>query len=271
MFEDTISHYDKTAETYDQQYAAPQWLIHRILTRESLQPYLPRGGLMLDAAAGTGTATPILLSRSRKRRLVSLDASKKMIEEHCSRNRKAIRRGQVFPILGNVLRLPFKNEVFDLVFSEAFPLRVPSLGYLPLRELARVLKTGRYLATSTGTLGNCTIARLLERATDQMLKGSKPRIGIDELRTYVVEGRISWESLFYQFYSLRPSELRDMCRKTGLEVVKITGKPMLAHLLSDKAASILLSRPRSRRQLLELERRLSEEESIIGKIGRAHV
>jgi hypothetical protein len=46
---------------------------------------------------------------------------------------------------------------------------------------------------------------------------------------------------------------------------------MLAHLLSDKAASILLSRPRSRRQLLELERRLSEEESIIGNAGRIQV
>lgn len=271
MLGEIIDYYDKVAETYDQQYASAEWKIRDILTNDYLQPYLPKKERVLNAGAGTGRSTAMLLSNKNQNRMICLDASKKMLGTLRRRHTSLLREGRVLLVLGNVLRLPFKDEVFGFIFLQALPLRVPVFGDLPLRELVRVLKTGSHMAAIVGTIGNSAIAKLLEQATRSIEKGERPRVGLEGIATYLKEGRVGWEMSFYQYYSLKTEQLEELCTKNGLTVVQTIGSPMLVHLLPEKTVEFLFSDPETRGRMLDLEETLSRERSMIGNAGRLEI
>lgn len=102
--------------------------------------------MVLDAGSGTGIVTLGLYSAGYKPACtVTLDLSHNSLDVGRSQFRKdpKTRKQAIAPVQGNVLRLPFADESFDLVMSCGV------LEYVPLEagleELSRVMKKGAKL------------------------------------------------------------------------------------------------------------------------------
>ena len=100
---------------------------------------------VLDLGAGTGIATARLKQRYRKAQVVAADIAPGMLHEARRHSRfwRPIRR-----VAADALRLPFKAQSFDLVFSSLMFqwCDVPDLAFA---EVQRVLKPGGLLLFSS--------------------------------------------------------------------------------------------------------------------------
>ena len=121
--------------------------------RQSVEKYLKsldleidENSLVLDAGSGTGIITLGFQSAGfRPRKTVALDLSFNSLKVACEEFEKDKKTNaeNIAAVQGNVLKLPFADETFDLI------LTCGVLEYVPLedglREMARVLKTGAKL------------------------------------------------------------------------------------------------------------------------------
>ncbi|HEY0658347.1 MAG TPA: methyltransferase domain-containing protein [Pyrinomonadaceae bacterium] len=113
---------------------------------KSLDLQLNENSLVLDAGSGTGIVTLGFEDAGfRTRKIVALDLSFNSLQiarEQFEKD-KGINAKNIASVQGNVLKMPFTDETFDLV------LTCGVLEYVPLddglREMARVLKTGAKL------------------------------------------------------------------------------------------------------------------------------
>ena len=113
---------------------------------KSLDLRLNENSLVLDAGSGTGIVTLGFADAGFPvKKTVALDLSFNSLEIACEQfeKDKKIDAQNIAAVQGNVLKLPFASEIFDLV------LTCGVLEYVPLdeglREMARVLKTGAKL------------------------------------------------------------------------------------------------------------------------------
>ncbi|NOR14146.1 MAG: methyltransferase domain-containing protein, partial [Candidatus Aminicenantes bacterium] len=100
-----------------------------------------RGGLWMDVCSGTGELAQALARSRDDVQVLALDFSLPMLER--ARQKKGLEQG--FFSLGDVTRLPFAENTFDLItISFATRNLNPNPGYLSacLREFCRVLKPG---------------------------------------------------------------------------------------------------------------------------------
>ncbi|MGI8788790.1 MAG: class I SAM-dependent methyltransferase [Pyrinomonadaceae bacterium] len=113
---------------------------------QSLDLKIDENSLVLDAGSGTGIVTlGFQTAGFRPRKCVALDLSfnsLKVSREQFEKDKKTDAKN-ICAVQGNVLKLPFADETFDLV------LTCGVLEYVPvdagLKEFARVLKTGAKL------------------------------------------------------------------------------------------------------------------------------
>lgn len=98
-------------------------------------------GTALDAGCGGGRYS-VALKRLGFRRVVGLDVSKEMTKEAANRIRKVRIHGVRF-VSGSTLRLPFRSDSFDFVFSNGV-LHHTADWKRGVAELLRVLKPGGY-------------------------------------------------------------------------------------------------------------------------------
>lgn len=113
---------------------------------KSLDLQLNESSLVLDAGSGTGIVTLGFQDANfRAKKTVALDLSFNSLQiarEQFEKD-KEINAENIAAVQGNVLKLPFADETFDLV------LTCGVLEYVPLdaglREMARVLKPGAKL------------------------------------------------------------------------------------------------------------------------------
>ncbi len=110
--------YDKTANIYNNRYRSVQFEKYRIALDD-----IQLSGKILDLGAGTG-----LLSNFLNKKLVSIDISKKMLLKSNSKN-----------ILGDIAKLPFKDNSFDTVLSFS-ALMNSSSPQKTISEVHRILK-----------------------------------------------------------------------------------------------------------------------------------
>ena len=103
---------------------------------------LPAGSFVLDAGCGPGF-TSIALAQGGYV-VHPMDFLREMAAATCELGRNASVGHHVRPTVGDVTRLPFANEVFDLVVMLGVTEWVPPLDSL-VSEAARVLKPGGYL------------------------------------------------------------------------------------------------------------------------------
>lgn len=113
--------YDRTAPFYERRYREIQWEKYRIMVDRHVE------GRILDLGCGTG-----LLAAFLKREVFGVDISFEMLKYTTS---------ETVSVQADAEFLPFKNEVFDAVFSFTCFQNVPSLDDV-VEEVRRVLRGG---------------------------------------------------------------------------------------------------------------------------------
>ncbi|MGB8001699.1 MAG: class I SAM-dependent methyltransferase [Anaerobacillus sp.] len=94
---------------------------------------------ILEIGCGAGYAMKLLVNQPSVHKVIGLDVSKTLLHSSSIRNQMAIRRKRAQVVLGNVHKLPFKDQQFSKVFSIH---SVYFWGDLPqaMAEISRVLK-----------------------------------------------------------------------------------------------------------------------------------
>lgn len=137
--------FDRAADSY-QQYAVLQTEVcNRLLEKLEVVKISPQ--VILDAGSGTGAAIPTLFARYKKAQVVTLDLSENMLI-------KASQHGGLLrsplAVCGDIEKLPFADNSFDLVFSSLSMQWCNDLN-AALVEAKRVLKPGGlYVFTTFG-------------------------------------------------------------------------------------------------------------------------
>lgn len=143
---ETQSFYDQIADVHNLVMRLNGYRASVMKYLQSLDLRLNADSFVLDAGSGTGIVTLGFLDAGfRPRKTVALDLSLNLLKISGEQfeKEKNIDAEAVAPVQGNVLKMPFADETFDLV------LTCGVLEYVPLadglREMARVLKTGARL------------------------------------------------------------------------------------------------------------------------------
>jgi ubiquinone/menaquinone biosynthesis C-methylase UbiE len=135
---DGVTAYDAAAEAYDgfarvwdDHIAAPALAQFNTLVAQHLRP----GASVLDAGAGTGERTRVLLRHGAIDRVVALDGSHAML----ALAERKLRDPRVAFVRGDVTRLPFPDNSFDLVAS-TWVVETLDDPRSAVREFVRVLR-----------------------------------------------------------------------------------------------------------------------------------
>ncbi len=137
--------FDRAADSY-QQFAVLQAEVgNRLLEKLDVVKIAPQ--MILDAGTGTGAAIPSLFARYKKAHIVTLDLSENMLQK-ANQHGNFLRAPQA--VCGDIERLPFADDSFDLVFSSLSMQWCNDLN-AALLEAKRVLKPGGlYVFTTFG-------------------------------------------------------------------------------------------------------------------------
>ena len=137
--------FDRAAETYQQFAVLQTEVCNRLLEKLEIVKISPQ--MILDAGTGTGAAIPALFARYKKAHVVTLDLSENMLLK-AGQHGSFLRSPQA--VCGDIERLPFADNSFDLVFSSLSMQWCNDLN-AALAEAKRVLKPGGlYVFTTFG-------------------------------------------------------------------------------------------------------------------------
>lgn len=135
--------FDRAADSYAQFAVLQNEVCKRLLEKLEIVKINPQ--FILDAGAGTGAAIPSLFKRYKKAQLVALDLSENMLNK--SRQHGNFLRSPHL-VCADIEKLPFADNVFDLVFSSLSLQWCNDLN-AALLEAKRVLKPGGLYVFST--------------------------------------------------------------------------------------------------------------------------
>ncbi len=153
--------------------------------------------LVLDAGCGDGIQAAAI---SNKNRVIGIDISQTRLR----RAQEIVNKGSF--INGDLLSLPFKDNIFDVVLFLEVLEHLP--GPIPvLRELRRIVKRGGYLILDTPSKTNIVdiLLRLIGR--------NPPNWGL----------YLDKSHLF--FYNM--SEVKGLLKRSGFDCLKVRGAPCL--------------------------------------------
>lgn len=116
--------------------------LYDYVTWKSLESCLPRSGLILDAAGGTGRWGRKIANN--KRPAIICDISQNMLREGIRRRGSHSSSKHIFAVRASVDSLPFRRKAFRFLICErAFFTFSNSEG--PIREFMRILLKGALL------------------------------------------------------------------------------------------------------------------------------
>jgi len=137
--------FDRAADSYQQFAVLQAEVCNRLLEKLDVVKIAPQ--MILDAGTGTGSAIPFLFARYKKAQVVTLDLSENMLKK-ANQHGGFLRAPQA--VCGDIERLPFADDSFDLVFSSLSMQWCNDLN-AALLEAKRVLKPGGlYVFTTFG-------------------------------------------------------------------------------------------------------------------------
>ena len=238
--------YDAEARTYDNEYFANFALYHE-LTLDNIRRHLPerRDKPILDAGGGTGIWS-VELARLGFR-VVLTDISEGMLREAAAKVAELSLGAQIQIQPGDICAMPeFADSHFAMVLCEGDPLSYCGDHVAALRELVRVLEPG-------GTL----VASVDNRAAALRWLGESEDIAA--LGELLAQGSVippdAPAGIRFAVHAFTPEELRGLFEEAGLDVLRIIGKPVIAHRLAWARSTD----PRTRKRLLELELRYCDD------------
>ncbi|MDW8305257.1 MAG: class I SAM-dependent methyltransferase [Acidobacteriota bacterium] len=175
--------------------------------RPLFEKYLFPGAIMFEGGCGLGNYVAYYTARGW--RVIGLDFAQKTL--------KRLREYQPnLPVcVGDVSKLPFGDEVFDLYYSGGVVEHFESGPELALSEARRVLKRNGILLVSVPYL-NPLREFLYYFKKDTWRKVKKEEIDLEE-----IEGKS-----FFQ-YVYRPSEFKNALSDAGFEVIETKGYSIL--------------------------------------------
>ena len=135
--------FDRAADSYEQFAVLQNEVCKRLLEKLEIVKINPQ--FILDAGTGTGVAMPTLFKRYKKAQLVALDLSENMLNK--SRQHGNFLRSPHL-VCADIEKLPFADNVFDLVYSSLSMQWCNDLNAV-LLEAKRVLKPGGLFVFST--------------------------------------------------------------------------------------------------------------------------
>lgn len=146
--------FNQAAPHYDRHALIQQEVGKRLLTRLDCAPFSPR--TILDIGSGTGLLTQALCQRFPNSTVIGVDLAYNMLHQ-ALRFPSHAATSNLFYLCGNMQRLPFKDQSFDLIFSN-FTFQWASDLPAVFAECKRLLSpTGQLFFT---TLGPDTLCEL---------------------------------------------------------------------------------------------------------------
>ncbi len=153
---DVSGTYDRIAPHYDSYGRLWHFFcrdIYRSL-KDLIHEVTPTGAVVLDAGGGTGATTAMVLSETRAARVDLLDLSKEMIR--VARNK--LKDPHVHFIRGDITRLPYPDQTFDLVIS-TWAIETLEDPKAAVREFLRVIKDDGFVIYAFSSLPERGIER----------------------------------------------------------------------------------------------------------------
>lgn len=201
-------YYNEKAPTYDPESELFYFRVYDTVTWRYTEPYVPKdsGAQVLDAAGGTGKWT-ILIAKCGPR-VVLVDISDEMLEVARNKITQQSLQNRVTVQKGDVRRLNFPEETFDMVFCDHALCFIREQKEA-LRELVRVLKTNHPLIVSGQN--RYVLALSLIQDMDFAFK-----ILSNEAQ-FLMRGLL-------KVYPLAPDEFRRLLEENGVKIEKIIGK-----------------------------------------------
>ncbi|MHA1238234.1 MAG: class I SAM-dependent methyltransferase [Candidatus Odinarchaeia archaeon] len=171
--------YNKTAKFYDIRYDKIQRRKYEYALKildNKFKPHL--FNVSLDLGCGTGLLNTYL--KQKVNRIIGIDISQEMLKRACN-------RGYTNVVLGDAEALPFRHNVFDVVFSFTL-LQNVAVKNKAVSEAKRVAKQGAKLIFSTlakktniETLKNIFVSSKLNIITLNLIPDSEDFLCISEI------------------------------------------------------------------------------------------
>lgn len=241
--------YDKKINEYPFNYYLYDTLIKSILNTTLNGTHLN----ILDAGGGTGKWTKYFLEQGHK--VTLLDISKSMLsvaEKNIDEKYKANVEFQN----GSIIKLPYKNDTFDLVFSDRNPLSHcgnASSSHAALKECFRVLKNGGIFIGSVLNK-NRKIAQLVEEMEIE-----------NAINLYKTGDFLRGKDQITHYYTL--SEIKNELKTNGISNYKLIPTTAFAEFIKNAwlLDEIVLN------DLLTLEKITNNDSEIINYGIRIHI
>lgn len=164
-YDEVAAGYDVFASFWDRHVAGAAMVEYERLLSERIPPR----GLVLDAGAGTGERTQAILNVADPARIVALDASAQMLEVAASK----IEDVRVEFQHGNVTRLPFPSDTFDVV-SSTWVIEILDEPAVAVSEFLRVLKPGGTVIYSFCSLPDGPVGTVARWIADNVTPRANP-------------------------------------------------------------------------------------------------
>lgn len=211
-------HYDDKSANYEKVRESLAFKIYDAITWKYLEPLVPSDAdsLVLDAGGGTGVWTIPMAKKGC--RVVLLDVSQKMLDIAQKKIKKEGLQERIEVRKGDMTKLDFPDETFDLVLSEhtlfLFEQPAPVIA-----ELTRVLKKNHPMVLSAQNRLVQTLAHLPDNPMeDPSIMSLANRILHRE--NYDMLSK----ELNIKIFSLTPREFQELLEDNGLLVKRIICK-----------------------------------------------
>jgi ubiquinone/menaquinone biosynthesis C-methylase UbiE len=186
---------------------------HRVWDLESLANYAKSGMKVLDLGCGNGRLYEIL--KNKEIEYVGIDISEKLINIAKAKYSSCASPSHAQFIIGNGIKLPFKDHSFDMIYSIAVFHHLPSqaLRIEFLKEAKRVLKKDGKIILIVWNLWQRKYFKLLVKySLLKILHKSK----LDWGDLY-----IPWQNQHQRYHhAFTKKELKKLFIKTGFEIEK---------------------------------------------------
>jgi len=153
---------------------------------------------ILDVGCGGGRTIHKLAGMAPKGKVYGVDHSPASIDSSRSLNRDAIKTGQVELRQAPVSRLPFTDQIFDLVTAVETHFYWPNLP-ADMREVWRVLKPGGTLVIIAEAYKGGKFDQRVQAFTDMMTPMGYSNLNVDEHRQLFVQAGFADVQVFEEY------------------------------------------------------------------------
>lgn len=249
--------YDKAAKDYDKEYEEPYWRLYQEITWQNIRRFLPKrkNAVILDAGGGTGFWA-IRLARLGYH-VVLTDISKNMLKVAGEKIGKEKLQDKIETRIVDIRDMScFKPDLFDMALAEGDPVSYCLDPEKAMKELARVVKRNSLVIVSVDSKYAFIPRLIAEKSFDELSRL------LGEGIVKMIDRSLNAE---FEFQAFTPEELKALFVNSGLKLVRMIGKPVLAHFISREKRDEIVGE--NFHTILDLETRLCDTPSLVGLGG----